>query len=625
MTFAWLEGEEETMLGLRQKLTLGFGGLLAIVLVVGLQSIVLLNELGGSIDLILLENYRSVIACQHMKEALERMDSGLLFRLLGYDQQGQSLIRDNVRAFRLALDVELQNITLPGERDKAEHLQSLFEKYEDSLEAAAISSPEQTRREAYFSEILPLFHQIKATADDILSMNQENMRDASQRAKNTAAEAGRRMFALLVAGGLLAIGFMVMTRKWILRPIAVLISSANEIQSGNLDLVIQTDANDEIGELSRSFDAMAASLRGLRRTDRAKLLRIQHATEQAFRYLPDGIAIVDTSGNIELVNTVASDAFGMKENRNLLELPFPRLVELFHEALRSHRIAESRGGHSLIQRFMGGEESFYRPRAIPILDSDRHPAGVMLLLSDATREREQNELKRGVISTVAHQLRNPLTSVRMVLHLLLEEKIGRLTEQQADLIVAAREDSERLHAILEQLLNMSRIESGKAHSGRRAASSYELVAEAVEPFRRPAHERGIQIDVDLPDDLPEVTADTLLINQAFANLLSNALKYTDPGGRVTVSARAEEKFVVFGVSDTGKGIPEQYLRKVLDQFFRVPGQSVDTGIGLGLSIVQEIVAAHGGSVNVQSTEGNGSSFTFSLPMADSKTREESGT
>ncbi|MEW6347550.1 MAG: ATP-binding protein [Thermodesulfobacteriota bacterium] len=614
------------MLGLRQKLTLGFGGLLAIVLIVGFESIMLLTELGGSIDLILRENYRSVIACQQMKEALERIDSGLLFRLLGYDQQGQALIDENLRAFRRALEIELHNITLPGEGEKAGQLQSLFEKYKASVVGgAAVSSEEQTRREAYFSEILPLFHQIKATADDILTMNQENMREASQHARRTAAKARGRMFALLVAGGLLAIGFMVMIRKWILRPIAMLICSANEIRSGNLDLMIQVDSKDEIGELSRSFDAMAESLRGSRRIDRARLLRIQNATEQAFRYLPDGIAIVDTSGNIELINTVAADAFGMKENRNLLELPFSGLVELFHEALRSHRVAESRGGQGLIQRFVRGEERFYRPRAIPILDSEEHPAGVMLLLSDATREREQNELKRGVISTVAHQLRNPLTSVRMVLHLLLEEKVGRLTEKQADLLVAAREDSERLHSILEQLLNMSRIESGKAHSGRRVVSSYELVLEALEPFRRPAHERGIAIQADLPDDLPGVVADTLLINQAFANLLSNALKYTHPGGRVTVSARAEEKFVVFGVSDTGKGIPEQYLRKVLDQFFRVPGQSVDTGIGLGLSIVQEIVAAHGGSVNVESTEGKGSSFTFSIPIADAKTREESGT
>jgi signal transduction histidine kinase len=121
--------------------------------------------------------------------------------------------------------------------------------------------------------------------------------------------------------------------------------------------------------------------------------------------------------------------------------------------------------------------------------------------------------------------------------------------------------------------------------------------------------------VNLPDDLPEVIADTMLIAQVFANLLSNALKYTNPGGKVSISAEATDESVLLSVSDTGQGIPSQYLKKILEQFFRVPGQGGDSGVGLGLSIVQEIVSAHGGVVNVESSEGEGSTFTFSLQRA----------
>jgi signal transduction histidine kinase len=291
-------------------------------------------------------------------------------------------------------------------------------------------------------------------------------------------------------------------------------------------------------------------------------------------------------------------------------------VDLFHEALSANRTAESRDDHALIQRFVRGEERFFRPRAIPITDTDKRPTGVIILLSDATQERHQNELKKGVISTVAHQLRTPLTSVRMALHLLLEEKVGFLNEKQAELAVAAREDSDRLYLILEQLLNMSRIESGKAQIDLRAVSAHELVFESAEPFRRAARDKGIALDVEIPDDLPEVEADPMLVTQAFANLLSNALKYTDAGGQVSISAEASEDWVVFMVSDTGRGIPAQYVRKILEQFFRVPGQGGASGVGLGLSIVQEIISAHGGTVDVKSEEGRGSVFTFSLPRAD---------
>jgi two-component system, NtrC family, sensor histidine kinase KinB len=277
----------------------------------------------------------------------------------------------------------------------------------------------------------------------------------------------------------------------------------------------------------------------------------------------------------------------------------------------------------LIQRFVRGEERYFRPKAVPILDEHNQPTGVIVILSDATQERQQNELKRSVIATVAHELRTPLTSVRMAVHLLLEEKVGPLTEKQAELLVAAREDSERLHSILEKLLTISRIESGKARLDSKVVSSHQLVFESADPFRRTAQDRGITLDLSLSDDLPDVIADSRLIAQVFANLLSNALKYTNPGGTVSVSAQAADDAVLFSVSDTGKGIPIQYLQKILEQFFRVPGQEANSGAGLGLSIVQEIVTAHGGTVDVESAEGAGSTFSFWLKRADTRCQEDS--
>ena len=145
------------MLGIRQKLSLGFGGLLLIVLVVGSQSIVHLTQLGGSIDVILRDNYRSVIACQQMKEALERMDSGILFRLLGYTQQGDDLIRKNELTFEAALHVELNNVTLPGEGEKAIHLQELFGQYRTTIKTTEGSGvPLAVRRDIYSTQLLPI-------------------------------------------------------------------------------------------------------------------------------------------------------------------------------------------------------------------------------------------------------------------------------------------------------------------------------------------------------------------------------------------------------------------------------------------------------------------------------------
>ena len=207
------------MVGLRQKLSLGFGGLLLIILIIGIQSIIHLTKLGESIDIILRENYRSVIACQQMKEALERMDSGILFELLGYTQKGGELIRKNELVFEMALQVELNNITLPGEGEKAFYLQNLFSRYKTALKSVEDSRvPITVRRNAYFTELFPLFLQIKDTAGEILLMNQQNMSDANDLARNSAAAARKQMYILLFAGTIVAIGFILFTGRWILRP-----------------------------------------------------------------------------------------------------------------------------------------------------------------------------------------------------------------------------------------------------------------------------------------------------------------------------------------------------------------------------------------------------------------------
>jgi signal transduction histidine kinase len=302
-------------------------------------------------------------------------------------------------------------------------------------------------------------------------------------------------------------------------------------------------------------------------------------------------------------------------------LPYTWMADLFREALKGDQTLVNQNNVSLIQQFINGEEHYFRPTASPILNNRREVTGVILILKDVTEQLEHDELKRGVISTVSHQLKTPLTSVRMALHLLLEEKLGPLTQKQAELLIAAREDSDRLHRTLENLLDISRIVSGKVAMEFHTAHAHQMALEIIESYRAAARQRGVELKTDLPADLPDVWADTVQIGHVFANLLFNALKYTDSGGAITVSAQADEERVRFLVSDTGKGIPEQYLPRVFDRFFRVPGQEEESGVGLGLSIVKDIVEAHGGAVNVESRIGEGSTFTFTLPRADNVAKD----
>jgi signal transduction histidine kinase len=602
---------------LRQKLALGFGGLLLVIVSLGVHNAFQLRVLGQSVEVVLRENFESVLACQEMKESLERMDSGAVFTVLGHGKEGEELLANNEPRFAKALERELRNITIPGEGEKAASLQRLFRDYQAALGVIRNPAvPLGAKKKAYFTGLLPLFHRIKDTADEILRMNQEHMLEMDRRARDRAATAMRQMYIMLLGATALSAGFLYLTGKWILQPITRLTRSTDEIRRGNLDLVVQSGSRDEIGQLSESFNAMAASLRELRRSDQAKLLRIQRSTQQAFNSLPDAIAVLDPDGAIEVSTEPAREAFGLRPGAKLADLPHPWMSSLFDQALRSGRVTEPAGASAAVQQFVGGEERFYHPKAVPIMDAARQPAGAVLVLADVTAQHHQDEMKKGVLSKVSHQLKTPLTSIRMAMHLLLEEKIGHLTEKQAELIVAAREDADRLNGILEDLLDIGRIESGKVSLDYGPASPIQLLTDAVEAFRSAARDHGVTLAIDPAGELPPVWVDKVRIRYVFENLLSNALKYTSAGGRVHLSAEADREFVRFKVDDTGSGIPGEYLSRVFDPFFRVPEQDPESGAGLGLAIAKEIVNAHEGTISAESREGAGSTFLFSLRRAD---------
>jgi PAS domain S-box-containing protein len=603
------------MLSLRQKLLLGFGGLLLITLIGGIQSIIQFRYLGQSIDVILRENYQSVVACQDMKEALERMDSGVLFTFLGYQHLGNEQIKKNEAAFEKALDIELNNITVPGEGEKATALQALFTTYKVKIRDLLKQSQASSARRVYFDEILPLFQQVKNTADDILQMNQRNMNEANNRARKDAASAQERMYVFLLCGILVAVAFMIFVGKWILNPINRLIHSAEAIRDGNLDLVVQADSRDEIGRLSEAFNDMALSLRAFRRNDQAKLARTQEAAKETFSRLPDAVAIADLDGKVEISTESAKKLFGLKTGTFVQDAAVEHLSRLFHNIVDQDPLKYLEE-EKLFQLFVSGEELYFHATAAPMTDRDGRLTGVLLIMNDVTGQRQVEELKSGLVSTVSHQLKTPLTSIRMAVHLLLEEKAGPLTEKQAELLMAAREESDRLHHILTKLLDISRIESGRVQMDCQSVSPRLLVEEASEPFRRAAQEGGINLETMISDNLPMVYADTGQMDHVFSNLLSNALRYTAPGGRISVTAETEEKFVRFFVTDTGSGIPHQFLQRIFEQFFRVPDQKQETGTGLGLTIAKEIIEAHGGNINVESKEGQGATFSFTLKRAD---------
>jgi signal transduction histidine kinase len=464
--------------------------------------------------------------------------------------------------------------------------------------------------------VQPLFGEIKELAQNIQLINQANMNDANDSARHLAETAHRRQLVALVVAAVLVLLFSYFAQRWILQPINRLIESTNEIRSGNLDLMLEAASKDEIGQLSESFNEMAAALRQVRKEDRTNLLRLRRATEDVFKALPAAIAVLDLDGRVEVATAAADRYFGLRPGLLASDLGHDWLSPLLRQALGECRIIERDHRTGCIQRFIDNREYFFQPMAVPIPVGLEHqePTGVALILKDVTQVREQQELKRGVLSTVSHQLKTPLTSLRLSIHLLLEERVGSLNEKQAELLMAAREDSERLIDILDDLLDLNRIESGRSQLSLVPVSPQAVVRETLGRFQVEAKDKGIDLVNAVPDDAPEVLADPDKLGHVFTNLLSNAIRFTHPGGAVTVRVEREAMQLAFLVEDTGQGILAEHLEHLFEPFYRAPGQDKQSGVGLGLAIVKEIIQAHGGTVGVASTAGKGSTFRFTLPI-----------
>jgi two-component system sensor histidine kinase GlrK len=232
------------------------------------------------------------------------------------------------------------------------------------------------------------------------------------------------------------------------------------------------------------------------------------------------------------------------------------------------------------------------------------------------RLRELDQLKIDYISHLSHELRTPLTAIREASSMLEEGLFAEMPEKQRELQTLIREDCERLIRSVTRLLDFSMMESGIMHLTVQDAPLRPLVERNLQRFSAVAQRKRIDMQIDIPPDLPPIRMDAEKIEVVVENLLSNALKFTADDGRITISARrrGDEKLVEVAVSDTGRGIPESGLKEVFEKFKRVDdGKGAVRGTGLGLAIVKHIIKAHGGRVWAESELGKGSTFTFSLP------------
>jgi signal transduction histidine kinase len=601
---------------LRAKLLLAQAPLAIALVLVAAASVSAIAALGGSPELILKDNYRSVLAAERMLAAEKRLEESALRDAAG---RGRDAAADEavIAGFEAELRAQEANITEPGEAEATRALRGRWTAFGEAL-GAVHAAPAATRLDAYFRVFLPAARELQRAAADVLAINQDAMQRKSDRARRSAD----RTTALVLLAAAAAVTAGLLLSVWLtarlLRPLAALTHTVRRIGEGDLDVRAPVTGKDEIAALGAEFNTMAERLRQYRSSSLGELLQAQQAAQAAIDSLPDPVLVVDGTGAVLHLNGAAEALFHAPgAGRSIGDLA-PDLRETA-DRVRTHVLGGKgpyvpRGFDEAVKVEGAEGPRMLLPRASPLYSEEGAITAATVVLQDVTRLMRFDELKNDLVATVAHEFRTPLTSLRMAIHLVAGELVGPLTEKQADLMLAARQDCERLQGIVDDLLDLSRIQSGRLELSRGPAAPRELVATVIDAHRVDAGAAGVSLSVTAGEHLPRVDVDRERVQLVLSNLVDNALRHTPRGGTITVRATEGEGTVRFEVEDTGPGVAPEYLERIFEKFFRVPGAPAG-GVGLGLYLAREIVEAHGGRIGVESAPGLGARFWFTVPVA----------
>lgn len=610
---------------LRFKVGVGYIILVVINVAVTLAVIYNFGRLTLALNSILGENYPNIMAAEKMARAIEQHESALsaiLNRDINNGKIKYTEARDDFfQYFQYAND----NRMVPDAGPILSDIRSTYDGYlinADTLMALA-ERGQFAEAKAFYSNTIRDFSQ--RLSDNCFWLIEENQKEMQRVAKQTRTTSDEAIIAVLLASFLataLSIVTMVQFTKRIIQPAERLTETVHQIGRGRLDLKTDIQTNDEVGELSREFNKMTERLRRYEELNIAQILSEKQKSETIVESLADAIIVCDSDLTILLMNKAAEELFGLTEagvlGRKVGEcIANPRVLSI----LRSPPGAAEEGSPYL-QFSHDGKNVYLRPRVSEIPSaSPGGRGGIVLILQDVTQFKELDKMKSDFMAAVSHEIRTPLTSINMTVDILRQRLLGPLTKAQEELIVTSKQDCERLTKLVRELLQLSKLESGKIELRDEAVDPRRVIESSLQPLQLPYREKGVVLTIRVGEHLPPLVGDEQAFSWVISNLAGNALRYTNPGGCVEVAAGADGNGILFSVRDTGRGIPPEHLGRIFDKFVQIK-QTFDStpgSVGLGLAIAKEIVELYGGKIWVESTAGVGTTFYFRLPAAAEQT------
>ena len=570
---------------IKTKLNIGVGLLFMMILVLSVLSGWYINLLKKDTNNILKANYNTLQFSRNMLLALEEINSDPLA----------------FSVFEKHLKQQQKNVTEPGEREATDNVAVHFE----ALKKDAANLGLQTS--------------IRKDLAELMQINMSAIEHKSTVADSTAKNAIIVISSVGMVCFIIAFILMVNLPSNIADPIKSLTESIKQIANQNYKERVHFESRSEFGDLANSFNTMAEKLQEYSESRLDKIIRGKKRIETLIDNMHDPVIGIDENRKVLFVNDEALKITGLKKENFVGKLIQDVAVanDLVRDIIKDVIVSEkSNLEKESMKIYADGKESYFEKEIVdinivPTGEQQSRFIGQVIMLRNITPFKELDLAKTNFLGTVSHEFKTPISSIQMGLQLLENNQIGTLNSEQKNLVNGIKDDSNRLLKITGELLNITQVESGAIQLNMKESSIHKIIEYAVEANKSSAEQKHIHFKIDVEEGLSTVLADNEKTAWVLNNLLSNAIRYSYENSNIKINVRKIEDKIQFSVTDTGQGIAPQYLSKIFDRYFRVPGSKKE-GTGLGLSISKEFIEAQGGEITVKSEYGAGSTFGFLL-------------
>lgn len=566
---------------IKTKVATGVIFLFFLILIIGGLGLYYLKSLSQDSQNILVANYESL---EYTKRVIENCDS------LKLDSVGA------IKVIEQNIQLQEQNITEAGERDLTRALRAAFEK----IKNIGITD----------SSIV----QIRQVCIAIQDLNMKAIFRKNEISQQTSERASTYLIIIGSVCALVAFTFIMNFPGYVANPIVQLTNSIKSIANKNYEERLHFDRKDEFEELAEAFNQMAEKLDEYEHSSLANILFEKKRIETIINRMTDPVIGLDENNKVVFANDQALNLLHLT-GKDIMDRYAPDVAinnDLFRNLIRQNG---NPGEAALIKAVVEGKENYFSKETItishtPTGEKETLMIGQVILLKNITSYKELDLAKTNFIATISHELKTPIASLQMCVKLLQDDRVGSLNEEQKSILNTLQDETSRLSKLTGELLDLAQVETGNIKLDIRKANANDIVTLALEAVKFHAERKKVKIQTQVPKDPVFIQADQDKATWVLVNLLTNAIRYSPENGTIILKCDARNGKAIFSVEDFGPGIEKQYISRLFDKFFQVPG--TPSGTGLGLAISKEFIEAQGGSITVVSQVGKGSVFSFDL-------------